>query len=349
MVVADHPLSELGTITTLLLKRSPFSRAELERVRRTIRGSRSMTPLYLPDERLGTPFVQLLRAEDPDACLRAYAFDITPVHHNRPFFFFNVRTGDVLRLSRIRYGMDLRLNLSILLLFGVLLLSAGGVLLFLVMPARLSGRLPQEPGVRRWLLYFSAIGLAYILVEVAFIRKFVLFLGHPTYALTVAVFWLLAASGCGSFWSRRFPEEALEGYLPRLLLVVAGVIGLLVGAVTPLLTALGSWPLAGRVAISALLLAPVGFLMGMAFPIGLRLTGRAHAGVLQWAWAINAAASVLGSALAVFISIHLGIWQTLAAGGLCYLLAAALAGYGAGRASSSRMAASTVSASVSPT
>ena len=94
--------------------------------------------------------------------------------------------------------------------------------------------------------------------------------------------------------------------------------------VTPLLTALVSWPLAGRIGVAALLLAPAGFLMGTAFPTGLRLAGRVHAGVLQWAWAMNAAASVLGSALAVFISIHLGIWQTMAAGAGCYLLAAGL-------------------------
>ena len=92
-----------------------------------------------------------------------------------------------------------------------------------------------------------------------------------------------------------------------------------------LLTALVSLPLAGRVVVAALLLAPAGFLMGTAFPSGLRLAARVHAGCLQWAWAMNAATSVLGSLLAVFVSIHFGIWQTMTLGGVCYLAACSLA------------------------
>jgi hypothetical protein len=331
VVVADGPLSQGGAPTTVLLKRSPFTAEELETVRVTLRGTRYMTPLYLPHQRLDTPFDALLHAPDPAAYQRRYAYDISPVDDNRPFFFFNVRTRDLFNYFRHQQAMDFKVNLGLLMLLTLAGAAAAGVALLLLLPARLSARLPRAPGVARWLLYFCAIGLAYILVEIAFIQKFVLFLGHPTYALTVAVFALLVTSGMGSFWTRTRADAGLASRLALWLLAAAAWIAALAALVTPLLTRLVGLPLAGRMAVAVLLLAPAGFLMGTALPAGLRLAGRIHQGCLQWAWAMNAAASVLGSLAAVLVSIHWGIWQTMAVGAACYLAAAFLARFPTGQ------------------
>jgi len=320
VVTVDGTLSEMGTSATMLLKRSPWTAAELAAVR-----TGGTTPICMPDQRFDNPFDQLLHAPDRDAFYQSYPYDVTPVYDNRPFFFFNVRTSGLLDMFRGAETMDRKINTGVLMLFAVLAASTLGVIFFLLVPARLSARLPREPGVNRWLLYFCAIGLAFILVEVAFIQKFVLFLGHPTYALTVAVFWLLASSATGSYWTRSFSEEQVRDRLPRLLLAAAAAVAVLAAGVTPLLTALVSWPLAARIAVAAVLLAPAGFLMGTAFPCALRLCGRSFPGALQWAWTMNAATSVLGSALAVFLSIQLGIWQTMVCGAVCYGGAAVLA------------------------
>ncbi len=101
-------------------------------------------------------------------------------------------------------------------------------------------------------------------------------------------------------------------------LVVVGVL------LTPLVTQLVWLPLAVRMLLAALMLAIPGFMMGTAFPSGLRLVRMSNPAVLEWAWALNAAARVLGSALAIFISIHLGLWQTMVVGAACYVTAAAL-------------------------
>ena len=324
VVVSDGQLSHLGARATMLMKRSPFTKDELAAVEEDMKDT-DMHPLFLPNRVLPTPFTELLHAPDAAAYQNAYPYDITPVWDNRPFFFFNVRTGDMLKMWAGKETMDLKVNLGLLMLMATMVLSVVAVALFLLLPARLSRRLPDSPAVRRWLFFFATIGLAYILVEVAFIQKFVLFLGHPTYALTVAVFILLVSSGIGSFWTRRFDEAAMAKRLPGLLAATAGFVGLLAASVTPLLTALVSLPLPGRVAVAALMLAPAGFLMGTAFPSGLRLAGRVDAGCLQWAWAMNAATSVLGSLLAVFVSIHFGIWQTMALGAICYLAASSIA------------------------
>jgi len=156
----------------------------------------------------------------------------------------------------------------------------------------------------RWipLLYFVAVGLGYILVEIAFIQRFVLFLGHPTYALTVVIFLLLLSSGAGSLVSRRWLPEPARVWLPLLLL--GGAICVHVLVLPSLLNALVGLPFALKVLISGLLLVPLALPWGCHFPRiagtgrirrrtpGRRWRDRKRGGV---AWAMNAASSVLGS------------------------------------------------------
>jgi uncharacterized membrane protein YciS (DUF1049 family) len=220
--------------------------------------------------------------------------------------------------------MDLKVNLGFALLLAVLVFSGFAVAAFLVAPAYLIRRVPSGGGVRRYLLFFVGIGLAYILAEIAFIQKFVLFLGHPTYALAVAVLALLLASALGSRYSQQWTEEELAGQARNWLVVAAALLIAIGVGIAPLVTRLVWLPLGARMLLAAALLAVPGFLMGTAFPSGLRLLRLSHPAALEWAWAMNAAASVLGSALAIFISIHFGIWQTMAAAALCYLAAASL-------------------------
>jgi hypothetical protein len=174
------------------------------------------------------------------------------------------------------------------------------------------------------LLYFVAVGLGYILVEITFIQRFVLFLGHPTYALTVVVFLMLLSSGAGSLASRRWLPRT-RAVRPLLMLVAAGICLylILLPRTLPALVGL-SFPL--KLLISGVLLVPLGFVMGMPFPTGLRaLAGKVSAGgsdsSIEWAWAVNAASSVLGSVLAIVIALQFGLTITLACGAFAYVLA----------------------------
>ena len=324
VVVADNELSEMGTTATVLMKRTPFTREQAEKVARAVAtGGKKARLLAAPGLHLPNAFCELLNAPSPDAFYADYSFDIRPVTDNRPFFFFNMKTAELLKRWRTK-SMDLKVNLGFALLLGVLALSGFAVAAFLVAPAYLIRRLPTGGGVRRYLLFFVGIGLAYILAEIAFIQKFVLFLGHPTYALAVAVLALLLASALGSRYSQQWTEEELAGQARNWLVVAAALLIAIGVGIAPLVTRLVWLPLGARMLLAAALLAVPGFLMGTAFPSGLRLLRLSHPAALEWAWAMNAAASVLGSALAIFISIHFGIWQTMAAAALCYLAAASL-------------------------
>jgi MFS family permease len=170
--------------------------------------------------------------------------------------------------------------------------------------------------------------LGYILVEIAFIQRFVLFLGHPTYALTVVVFLLLLSSGAGSLASRRWVDKTGRSLLPMAL--IACVILLYVFILPWILNALVGLPFVAKLAVSAALLAPLGFAMGMPFPSGLRAlatsrTGAARDNAVEWAWAMNAGSSVLGSVLAMVIAIQFGLNFTLACGAATYLAALLIA------------------------
>jgi MFS family permease len=167
-------------------------------------------------------------------------------------------------------------------------------------------------------------------VEIAFIQRFVLFLGHPTYALTVVIFLLMLSSGAGSLMSRRWLPRTQMAWMPLILVSAA-----LLADVFFLPRILMAWvglAFEYRLLISAMLLAPLGFVMGMPFPTGLRaLAMHANSGqdgsdgnAVEWAWAMNAAASVLGSVLAMVIAIQFGLNVTLACGVAAYLLALVL-------------------------
>ncbi len=201
-------------------------------------------------------------------------------------------------------------------------ISLLAVLLFLMIPLARGARGQQLRPVR--LLYFIAVGLGYILVEIAFIQRFVLFLGHPVYALTVVVFLLLLSSGAGSMVSRWWLANTSRVWLP--LLLVAAALLLYVAVLPSLLGHLVGLPFPVKLLISAGLLVPLGFAMGMPFPTGLRALADATTGnLVEWAWAMNAASSVLGSVLAIIIAIQFGLNITLATGAVAYLLAIVLA------------------------
>src|SRR5213075_3080162 len=131
----------------------------------------------------------------------------------------------LLHADTLEQGIDWKVNLGVAVLGTVLIISLLAVLAFLVIPLAVRARATQQQPLQ--LFYFIAVGLGYILVEIAFIQRFVLFLGHPTYALTVVVFLLLLSSGIGSVVSRNWQIERSRLWIP--LLVAAAAITILVG------------------------------------------------------------------------------------------------------------------------
>jgi spermidine synthase len=328
IVASEGALDEDGIPVVVLAKKSAFTAGEENAVAAHCVRYSALHPIYLPAQAGDNPFSRLIASNDPYSFARAYPYNVAPVTDNAPFFFFTLKAGQILGEKSLRHGIDWKVNLGVLVLLVVLGISLVAVLAFLILPLLLGGRRSRSSALP--LLYFVAVGLGYILVEIAFIQRFVLFLGHPTYALTVVIFLLMIASGAGSLCSRRWLRRAETAWLP---------IGLIIGALALLVfflpAGLGRWvglPFGDRLLVSGGLLIPLGFVMGMPFPTGLRLlcaapTGKmpgasgARGNMVEWAWAMNAAASVLGSVSAMVIAIQFGLTVTLAGGAAAYLVA----------------------------
>jgi len=315
-----------GAQDTVLISRKPFTAADTENARRLTAESH-MDVVYVPGQPAGASannaFGQLLSSSNPAALWNDYQYDVSPVGDDRPFFFYTVQPRDLWNFVRNgnQQSADYKINRAVPLLFGLMGLSIVVTGLILVLPRLVLGsRLPRQKNVVKFLWYFLCLGAGYILVQVALIQKFVLLLGHPTYALTVIVFSMLVASGAGSYLSGR----VVAGDDTRLVYVLAAVallVGILAFVSTPLVTAAAGWPLAAKLFLTTLAVAPAALLMGMPFPSGLRRLEKRHAPSVRWAWSLNAAASVLGSASAIFLAIYIGLRSTLLVGAALYVCA----------------------------
>jgi hypothetical protein len=319
IIVSEGSLNEDGIPVVVLAKKSAFTPEEEARVKSHVRTYPALVALYMPSAPEGNPFSALLAENDPYAFAHSYAYNVAPVNDDAPFFFFTLKLRNLVPAEKQRHGIDWKVNLGVVVLGMVLVISLAAVLAFLVIPLSLGTGGARTGAVN--LLYFVAVGLGYILVEIAFIQRFVLFLGHPTYALTVVVFLLLLASGAGSLASRACLSEAARVRVPLALIVAAIVI--YVFALPPVLRQLVGLPFVFKLLISAALLTPLGFAMGMPFPTGLRAltSSQARPTAVEWAWAMNAASSVLGSVLAIVVAIQFGLNATLACGAAAYVLA----------------------------
>ncbi|HVX66718.1 MAG TPA: hypothetical protein VHA11_08965 [Bryobacteraceae bacterium] len=327
MVLREGTLADLGgwgATDTVLIGRRPFQEADIERLRAAIPQGHFQI-IYAPGDAVTNTFGRLIQTPDFRGFERQYRYDVSAVDDNRPFFFYTVQPRDVWEFFKhaSRFSADYKVNRAVPLLFGLLVVSALATLVMLGLPRFVLGsRLPQDRRVLRFLWYFIFIGAGYILIQVALVQKFVLFLGHPTYALTVIIFSMLISSGLGSFFSQRITADS-GVRLARVLALVAVMVAVLAVAVSPLLGGGVGLPLALKFIISVLMIAPAGFLMGIPFPTGLRRLEELHEPSVRWAWSLNAAASVLGSVGAIVFAIYFGLRETMLLGGAMYLCALA--------------------------
>ncbi len=331
VIVVENDLNQDGRPVIVLAKKSPFTPAEEAAVLNHLQAQPGLHPLYLPSDaeqpvRTGadvyrtdaTAFRNLIQSGDPETFGKNYAFNVTPVYDNAPFFFFTLKPSQILGAGT-ESGIDWKVNMGVVVLLMLVVISAIAVALFLVVPLLLT---PRSVTGARWLplLYFVAIGLGYIAVEITLIQRLVLFLGHPIYAMTVVVFLMLLSSGAGSMMSRRLfadPRKVKAAFV-----AVIALLAIYYFALSPVLHALIGLPQEIKIVIAALLIIPLGFAMGMPFPSGLRMLGesRADDNLIEWAWAMNAASSVLGSVLSMTIAIQFGLGVTLICGAAAYVL-----------------------------
>lgn len=305
-------------LATLLWKKTPFTAEELRIIDEA--NAQHWFPLvYTPHQQPEPYFAELITASNRQQFYEAYPANIAPPTDNQPFFFFFNKTDSQSPLQALRTMLSGDEEPAALLAFLVLVLSLFA-LCFLLGPLLLFGRRQKEAQTApfgRWLVYFACIGLGFIMVEIVLIQRFILFLGHPIYATSVILFSLLLFGGVGSYLTQRFELEStairVGAPLFALVLLLALYNMALPGFIRATIHLGAPW----RIGLAVVLLCPLGLLMGMPFPLGIkRLDAQSHE-LIPWMWGINGAFSVLGSVFTAVLSINYGfsitMWIGLAA------------------------------------
>lgn len=173
--------------------------------------------------------------------------------------------------------------------------------------------------------YFALLGAAYLLVEIPLIQRFGLLLGQPSLALLVVIGALLLSSGLGSYVSSRFALNQLSNRVTIFAVAAAAIIALSLFAYPVLINAALPLSLELRIVVTILAILPLGFVMGVPFPSGLRVAHEADSRGIAAFWGANAVTSVLGSALAMALAMSFGFSSALLLGAVVYSAVALIA------------------------
>jgi hypothetical protein len=318
-------------VATFILKKTPFTAAEVAQLRETS-DRLGFSILYAPGleaaaeaaeplemRRTGTSaadYRRLILAADRERFIADYPLDIAATSDDRPFFFHTTRLRDQFNVA---FGRSMLFGNGLSALLSLMAISSGLVVVFVVGPLLLTDR--PAPGWGRWLAYFGALGSGFMLLEVAMLQRFVLLLGHPVYSLTVTLFSLLLGTGMGSLLSRRVAPARVKRVTVRALVAVSGMAVLIIVALPSVIDAAIAWPLPMRILLAAAVLIPMGVLLGVPLPGGMRLLASSQPGIIAWGWGINGAFSVVGATLAVFLAMNWGFSVTLSIAALVYAAA----------------------------
>jgi hypothetical protein len=312
---------------TILLKRSPFTSGEVERFVAAAAEVERAVVRYAPGRASDGPEALVVTAS-PEwlrAWYAAHPYDVRPVTDDSPFFWHFVRFRDALRSAGGR-GMAVDIEdfvgervLLGLLGFGVVFAGA-----WLLVPAVATRRIWREiPHKGRAGVYFAALGLGFMFVEVCMIQMLILLLGYPTHSLSVTLFALLIFTGLGSLASGAYTgsRRRAQAWLVAALAALIALYGLAMPLVAG---ALGGSAFAVRAAAAIAMIAPVGLVLGAFMPLGLRAVAAVSPhpeAIVAWSWAANGFCSVIGSVLSTVLAMAFGFR---------WLLAGAVAAYAVG-------------------
>jgi hypothetical protein len=308
-------------LATVIVSPEPISASD-----RSILADRAaefgFTPVLTADAVEDPVLARLTAPGGPDRAVSSLAADISPPTDNRPFFFQMADLGTFLDRGIWRDDYVTRPVLVLAMLAVTVLALAAACVVFPLLLGRRRGQVIHRRSLP-FFTYFAGIGLGFLLIEVSLLQRLSIFLGHPTYGLTVVLFSMLVFSGIGSMCTERVVRSERRRSLLAPLVVLLGIVTIH-GFVAPrILEATDGATTPVRIATAVAILAPLAFMLGMPFSIGMRVAAGAPETPTAFLWAVNGAASVCASVLGVVIALFFGISAAFWAGALAYVLACA--------------------------
>jgi hypothetical protein len=297
--------------STFLLKRSKFTTSDLAALDQGAEGSYEI--IYAPGMTSNSPFAQAIAQFG--AVIRDNPQDISAPTDDRPFFFYYIKPADnpFATIINMAKGVNEPSTILLFLFFLLLLLT----FIFILVPLNIfastsAGRHPSA------LIYFACLGVGFILIEIALVQRFILFLGHPIYAIAVILFSLLFFGGIGSSLSGLFKEKdrlKLHLMVLGILVLILVIYGL---ALSWFINTFIGLDTVSRIGLTIVALCPLGLFMGMQFPLGISAVSRSVPLLVPWLWGINGMFSVIGSVSAAILAINFGLDATFRLGVIAY-------------------------------
>jgi len=313
-------LRSWGTVS-YFIKKSPFEKKDIQKLKRF--ASRGLFDLvYYPGIKIeevnlhnqfdNPVYYELaLNLLDPSTrknLYKNYLFDIRPTTDDRPFFFNFFKLTKLKATHKALAQKWLPFLQGHFLVFLLFFQSIVVALVFILLPFLVFRKEKKRRKGTEWkvFLYFSLIGLAFIFVEITFIQKFILFLGHPLFSISLIIFSLLFSSGLGSFFSKKILGKKIKKNLMRILFLCGGLILIYLLLLPLVYKHFVGHPLSLKLILTFLFILPLGFFMGFPFPSGIRLLEPREKSIIPWAWATNAFSSVIHSISALMIAFYAG-------------------------------------------
>jgi len=323
-------MATAGPVSTLMLSRAPLSADDVRTLRRVSRDLH-FELVIAPGTTPAVPVLERILGAHSRADLseriRDEAVNYEPPTDDSPYFFNMLRLGSLFASSGVSRGVGVVVGNQMAISALGALIACLVVLTLLAVVAPLVARGRRIPGEERrpvlWsgALFFSLIGAGFMLTEIGLIQRLSVFLGHPVYALGILLFGIIASTGLGSALSERLALTTRPGLVVLPLATALAILAAGLGS-RAVVSALVTAPTALKIAVSLLLIVPLGLLLGCFFPTGMRLARPVHGDETAWYWALNGIFGVLCSALAVFFAIFFGIATNFWLSAGCYALCA---------------------------
>jgi hypothetical protein len=317
IMVTSDSYTQDPSVTMVVFSKTPFTDEEIGFLSQSF-SQYDYKPILVPDQVMREPYTALLSGDITlNQFYDQFATKVYPVTDDNPYF--------------LSFEKPLPPAVEILLYA-----SIGIVVIFMLVPFVWIRRIKavgadhqeegqintkrSEIGILTVIPYFAALGVGFILIELALLQKLILLMGNPTMTFALLLFTILISSGGGSLLSSRIAKNNMR----NLVFVIGGIAGLgmlYVMLVPSIIYSVLAEPFEIKAAVSIGLLAPIGFLMGMPLPTGMRLLKVHRPDFIPWMWAINGAFSVLGAVLAIALGIMYGSSFAMILGVLVYLIA----------------------------
>src|ERR671925_244616 len=307
IMVTSDSYTQDPSVTMVIFSKVPFTDEEIKFFSQSF-FQYGYKPILVPGQIMGEPYPALLEGKIRlEQFYDLFKTKVYPVTDDNPYFLSFEKP--------LPYAVEALLYASI-----------GIVAIFLLIPFAWMRRAvvmlteKNELRIATVIPYFAALGMGFILIELALLQKLILLLGNPTMTFAILLFTLLISSGSGSLLSSRIARNNMK----NLVFVIGGIATLGISYVIflpPIIYSTIAEPFEVKAAVSIAVLAPIGFLMGMPLPTGIRLLKAHRPEYIPWMWAINGAFSVLGAVLAIALGIMYGSSKAMILGILVYLIA----------------------------